>query len=89
MSSCIIPYVVPPLHGLRVLVTRPAEQGARLSELIVAGGGEACVFPSLAIEAIPSLGAPAHTRSAVVAEPCLLSEEEQRQVLRFDPVFRP
>ena len=61
MSSCIIPYVVPPLHGLRVLVTRPAEQAARLSELIVASGGEACVFPSLATEAIPPLGAPAHT----------------------------
>jgi uroporphyrinogen-III synthase len=48
----LIPYVMPPLRGLRVLVTRPAEQAARLGALIAAQGGEARVFSSIAIEPI-------------------------------------
>lgn len=41
-----------PLRGLRVLVTRPAEQALRLSDAIAAEGGEARIFSSLAIEAV-------------------------------------
>lgn len=56
----LIPFVVPPLHGLRVLVTRPAEQAAALGAMIAANGGEARVFPSIAIEPVtpaPTLAA--------------------------------
>ena len=38
-----------PLHGRRILVTRPVAQAGRLAEMIVAQGGEPVVFPLLAI----------------------------------------
>lgn len=38
------------LAGVRVLVTRPASQATDLTALIRAAGGEAIVFPTLAIE---------------------------------------
>ena len=43
-----------PLAGCTVLVTRPAPQAAALAQAIEAAGGEAFVFPALAIEAVPS-----------------------------------
>jgi uroporphyrinogen-III synthase len=48
----MIPAVVPPLTALSVLVTRPAPQATALATNIVALGGEAIVFPSIAIEPI-------------------------------------
>ena len=42
-----------PLAGRTVLVTRPAPQAAALAQAIEAAGGEAFVFPALAIEAVP------------------------------------
>jgi len=49
-----------PLAGRTVLVTRPAHQAATLVQAIQAAGGEAFVFPALAIEAVPveALSAP-------------------------------
>jgi uroporphyrinogen-III synthase len=41
-----------PLAGRTVLVTRPAHQAAALAQAIQAAGGEAFVFPALAIEAV-------------------------------------
>ena len=38
-----------PLHGRRILVTRPAAQAGKLAELIVAQGGEPVLFPLLEI----------------------------------------
>lgn len=38
-----------PLHGLRILVTRPAAQAGPLVELIAAQGGEPVLFPLLEI----------------------------------------
>ena len=43
-----------PLAGRTVLVTRPAHQAAALAQAIRAAGGEAFVFPALAIEAVPA-----------------------------------
>lgn len=48
----LIPCIIPPLHGLRVLVTRPLEQAERLAELIAARGGEPRVFASMVIEPV-------------------------------------
>ena len=42
------------LAGRTVLVTRPAHQAAALAQAIRAAGGEAFVFPALAIEAVPT-----------------------------------
>ncbi len=42
-----------PLAGRTVLVTRPAHQAPGLAERIRAAGGEAYVFPALAIEPVP------------------------------------
>ena len=42
-----------PLAGRTVLVTRPARQAAALVQAIRTVGGEAFVFPALAIEAVP------------------------------------
>ena len=42
------------LAGRTVLVTRPARQAAALARAIRAVGGDAFVFPALAIEAVPS-----------------------------------
>jgi uroporphyrinogen-III synthase len=42
------------LAGRTVLVTRPAHQAAALAQAIRAAGGEAFVFPALAIEAVPA-----------------------------------
>ncbi|MHB1143714.1 MAG: uroporphyrinogen-III synthase [Thiobacillus sp.] len=42
-----------PLAGRTVLVTRPAHQAAVLAQAIQAAGGEAFVFPALAVEAAP------------------------------------
>jgi uroporphyrinogen-III synthase len=42
-----------PLAGRTVLVTRPAHQAAALAQAIQAAGGEAFVFPALAVEAVP------------------------------------
>ncbi len=41
------------LAGRGILVTRPAHQAAALAEAIRAAGGEAVVFPALAIEVVP------------------------------------
>jgi uroporphyrinogen-III synthase len=46
----VIPRVVPPLTGLTVLVTRPLPQAHALAQTIASFGGEAIVFPSVAIE---------------------------------------
>jgi uroporphyrinogen-III synthase len=43
-----------PLAGRCVLVTRPAAQAAALAQAIRAAGGEAFVFPALAVEAVPA-----------------------------------
>lgn len=56
----MIPAVVPPLTGLSVLVTRPAQQGDALAAGIASLGGEPIVFPSLAIEPIAAAAPPAH-----------------------------
>jgi uroporphyrinogen-III synthase len=57
----LIPFVVPPLQGLRILVTRPADQAAALSEAIRRQGGDALLFASIAIEAVPATAIePAH-----------------------------
>jgi uroporphyrinogen-III synthase len=45
--------VTGPLAGRTVLVTRPAPQAATLAHAIHAAGGEAFVFPALALEAVP------------------------------------
>jgi uroporphyrinogen-III synthase len=45
--------VTTPLAGRTVLVTRPAPQAAELAQAIQAAGGDAFVFPALAIEAVP------------------------------------
>ncbi|OZA22897.1 MAG: uroporphyrinogen-III synthase, partial [Hydrogenophilales bacterium 17-61-9] len=42
-----------PLAGRTVLVTRPQQQAAALSQAIRAAGGEVFDFPALVIEAIP------------------------------------
>jgi uroporphyrinogen-III synthase len=47
----------PPLAGLRVLVTRPADQAETLSRLLEARGAQVRRLPLLAIE--PARGAPA------------------------------
>ena len=46
--------MTPPLAGRAVLVTRPAHQAASLAHAIEAAGGEAILFPALAIEAVPA-----------------------------------
>jgi uroporphyrinogen-III synthase len=56
----VIPAIVPPLMGLNVLVTRPQPQAATLAAAIAAFGGEAIVFPSIAIEPIEALSAEPH-----------------------------
>ena len=43
---------MPPLSGLSVLVTRPQSQAAPLADAIRQLGGEAVLFPSIAIEAL-------------------------------------
>ncbi len=48
----MIPAPVPPLTGLSVLVTRPADQAISLCGRIQEMGGEAVAFPALAIERI-------------------------------------
>lgn len=48
----LIPFIMPPLAGLRVLVTRPLEQAESLAALIAARGGEPRVLPSIAIEPV-------------------------------------
>lgn len=63
----LIPFVMPPLHGLRVLVTRPAEQAAPLATMIEAHGGEARIFPSIAIEPmVPELPCAAQSYDWIV-----------------------
>jgi uroporphyrinogen-III synthase len=42
-----------PLAGRSVLVTRPQQQAAALSQAIREAGGDAVAFPALAIEAVP------------------------------------
>jgi uroporphyrinogen-III synthase len=56
----MIPAIVPPLTGLSVLVTRPAQQGDALAAGIAACGGEPIVFPSLAIEPIAAVAPSLH-----------------------------
>jgi uroporphyrinogen-III synthase len=48
------------LAGRTVLVTRPAAQASALAQAIQAAGGDAFVFPALAVEAVPvaALSAP-------------------------------
>lgn len=43
-----------PLAGRAVLVTRPAHQAASLVQAIRAAGGEAVLFPALAVKAVPA-----------------------------------
>ena len=43
-----------PLQGLKVLVTRPAHQAGRFSELLSAAGAVPKLFPVLAIEPVQS-----------------------------------
>jgi uroporphyrinogen-III synthase len=47
----MIPRIVPPLMDTTVLVTRPLPQGQALADSIRNAGGEAIVFPAIAIEA--------------------------------------
>jgi uroporphyrinogen-III synthase len=54
----MIPAIVPPLTALSVLVTRPAPQAAALAAGIRSLGGEAIVFPSIAIQPIEGNAAP-------------------------------
>jgi uroporphyrinogen-III synthase len=56
----VIPRVVPPLTGLTVLVTRPLPQARALAEQIGARGGEAIVFPTIAIEPVAALAPEPH-----------------------------
>jgi len=56
----VIPHVVPPLTALRVLVTRPQPQATSLAAGIEAMGGEAIVFPALAVEPIAAAPQQAH-----------------------------
>lgn len=53
----VIPYVAPPLQNAAVLVTRPVQQALSLAERITHLGGEAILFPSIAIEPIRTIGA--------------------------------
>jgi uroporphyrinogen-III synthase len=48
----VIPFVVAPLTGVTVLVTRPDDQAQSLCTRIAALGGEAILFPAMAIEQI-------------------------------------
>jgi uroporphyrinogen-III synthase len=48
----VIPKFIPPLTGLSVLVTRPQPQAGTLAEAIRLLGGEAIVFPAIAIEPV-------------------------------------
>jgi uroporphyrinogen-III synthase len=48
----MIPFVVPPLRGASILVTRPAAQATSLLQQIQRLGGEAIAFPAIAIEPI-------------------------------------
>jgi len=48
----VIPFVVPPLTGLTVLVTRPAVQAATLCTRIAALGGTGIAFPAIEIERV-------------------------------------
>lgn len=60
----MIPKVVPPLTGLSVLVTRPAQQAQSLCALIEQAGGNAIRFPTIGIE--PQSAAPAERCDLVV-----------------------
>jgi len=51
------PAALQPLRGRAVLVTRPSRQSDRLSRLVRDAGGEAVLFPALAIEPLPDAGA--------------------------------
>jgi len=46
----VIPFLVPPLRGASILVTRPAAQAASLAARIELLGGEAILLPAIAIE---------------------------------------
>lgn len=48
----MIPFVIPPLTGISVLVTRPAAQAESLASAIRAQGGEAQVLPAIDIRPI-------------------------------------
>jgi uroporphyrinogen-III synthase len=48
----VIPFVVPPLSGLTVLVTRPAAQAATLCARIEMLGGTSIAFPAIEIEPV-------------------------------------
>lgn len=56
----MIPRIVPPLTGLAVLVTRPLPQAQGLAQSIESFGGEAIVFPTIAIEACPAIAPEPH-----------------------------
>ena len=55
----MIPKVIPPLTGLTVLVTRPAAQNPVLCATIERLGGEAISLPTIAIEPLQAIAAPA------------------------------
>jgi uroporphyrinogen-III synthase len=49
----MIPLILPPLHGLGVLVTRPAQQGDTLLAELAKLGAHAMQWPTLDINALP------------------------------------
>ena len=49
----MIPKIIPPLTGVLALVTRPQPQASALADAIRLLGGDAIIFPCLAIEALP------------------------------------
>ncbi len=56
----MIPYVVAPLNGVTVLVTRPQPQASALAATLRSFGGEAIVFPAIAIEPCETSAPPPH-----------------------------
>lgn len=54
----MIPYIVPPLTGLTILVTRPQPQANALAAGIGELGGEPIIFPTIAIEPIDAVISP-------------------------------
>lgn len=53
----LIPYVIAPLRGMRVLVTRPEPQASRLAKSIRERGGEPIVFPGIEIKPVVDVAA--------------------------------
>lgn len=56
----MIPFVVPPLTGLSVLITRPAAQAAALAATIEQRGGSPVLFPAIEVVPIEATAATGH-----------------------------